>query len=64
MSSAVATWSLGGVMVSTLAWSVIDVGLIPALCAMFPIFITPMTHCWCDQDPVQAMHCTVVEPSM
>ena len=35
--------SLDGVMVNTLALNARGVGLIPALSAIFPIFITPMT---------------------
>ena len=35
--------SLGGVIVSTLARNARDVGSIPALGTIFPIFITPMT---------------------
>ena len=35
--------SLGGVMVRTLAWNVRDVGSIPDLGKIFPIFITQMT---------------------
>ena len=31
-------------MVSTLTWNARDVGLIPALGAIFSIFITPMTY--------------------
>ena len=34
--------SLGGVMISTLGQNVRDVGLIPALGTIFPIFITAM----------------------
>ena len=37
--------SLGGVMVSTLAWNARNVGLIPTL-DMFPIFIAPMSLTW------------------
>ena len=33
--------SLGGVMVSALAWNAIYVGSIPALGAMFAVFIMP-----------------------
>ena len=35
--------SLGGVIVSIRAWNARDVGLIPALGNIFPIFITPLT---------------------
>ena len=41
MDKVVASRSLGGVMVSTLAWDARDLGSIPALGAMLPIFITP-----------------------
>ena len=41
VSSVVTPGSIGGVMVSTLARNVRDVGLIPALGAIFHIFITP-----------------------
>ena len=34
---------LGGVIVSTLAWNAKDVGLIPTLGTIFPIFIIPTT---------------------
>ena len=34
---------LGGVMVSILTWNARDVGSIPALCTIFPVFITPTT---------------------
>ena len=37
--------SLGGVIVSTLARNARDVGLIPALGIILPIFITQMTLC-------------------
>ena len=41
-----------------------DVGLIPALGAIFPIFIHPPPQHWRrDQDPVQAMCCIFVEPT-
>ena len=43
MGIIVTSGTLGGVLVSTLAWSAIYVGSIPALGAMFPIFITPTT---------------------
>ena len=43
VGSMVTSGSLGAVMVSTLAWNARDVGLIPALGTMFPIFITPTT---------------------
>ena len=33
--------NLGGLMVSTMAGNARDMGSIPALCARFPIFITP-----------------------
>ena len=36
--------SLGGVMVGMLAQNVRDVGSIPVLGMIFPIFITPTTH--------------------
>ena len=36
--------NLGGVMVSTLSLNQRDVGSIPALGTVFPIFTTPMTH--------------------
>ena len=36
--------SLDGLMVSTLARNARDVGSIPALGTIFPIFITPMTY--------------------
>ena len=39
----VTSGSLGTVLVSTLAWNARDVGLIPALGAIFPIFITLTT---------------------
>ena len=47
--------SLGGVMVSTLAWNAIPVGSILALGAVFPIFITPMTPGCNAHDFVRAM---------
>ena len=51
-------------MVSTLAWNARDVGLVPALGTIFPIFITAMNWC-CDQDPpVQTTCFTVVEPTL
>ena len=43
VSSMVTSGSLGGVMVNTLAHNVRDVGTIPALGIIFPIFITPNT---------------------
>ena len=43
VDSVVTSGSLGGVMVSTLAWNASDVDPIPALGAIFPIFITPVT---------------------
>ena len=51
MDRVVKSGSLHGVMVNTLAWNVIDVGSIPILGAIFPIFITH-THWYYDQDPV------------
>ena len=35
--------TIGGVMVSILAQNTTDVGLIPALGTIFPIFITPLS---------------------
>ena len=35
--------SICGVVISTLAWNVRDVGSIPTLSMIFPIFITPTT---------------------
>ena len=43
MGKVVISGSLGGVMVSTRAGNVRVVGSIPALCVVFPIFITPIT---------------------
>ena len=54
------TWCNG----STLAWNARDMGLSPALGTVFPIFITPMTLVAMTMDPVQAMHCMVVEPTL
>ena len=53
--------SLGSIIVCTLAKDAGNVGLIPALGAIFPIFITPTTLLTFDHDPVQPIHCTVVE---
>ena len=39
MGRVITSGSPGGIMVSTLAWYASDVGLIPALGAIFPIFI-------------------------
>ena len=36
---------LGGVMVSTLVWNARDVGSIPTLGTIFPLFIALMTIC-------------------
>ena len=57
----VASGSLPGVMLSTLARNARDVGSIPTLSTIFPMSIKPMTL---DQDPVQAMCCMVVEPTL
>ena len=35
--------NLGGVIVSTLACDIRDVGLVPTVGALFPVFITPTT---------------------
>ena len=43
MGRVVTSGSLGGVMFRTLAQNARDVGLIPTLGAIFPIFITPTT---------------------
>ena len=57
--------SLCGVMVCTLARNVRNVDSVPALGAIFPIFITPMTQDSCDQAPAcKAMLCIVVEPTL
>ena len=53
--------SLGGVMVSTLAWNAGNVGSIPAI---FPIFITLHDTGCHDHDPVQALHCVVVDRTL
>ena len=42
MGRVVTAGSIGGVVVSTLAWNARDVDYIPALRAILPIFITPM----------------------
>ena len=56
--------SLGGVIVSILTGNVRDVRSIPALGAIFPIFnISHDTGCF-DDDPVQATHFIVVEPTL
>ena len=55
--------SLGGVLLSTLAWNARDVGSIPGLGTVFPIFITPTTLVAMTMDPVQATCCMVVEPT-
>ena len=47
---------------STLAQNPRDVGLSPALGAVFPIFITPMKLVAMTMEPVHAMCCVVVEP--
>ena len=39
----VTSGSLGGVMISTLGWNTRDMGSIPALGTVFPMFITSMT---------------------
>ena len=44
MGIVVTSGSLHGVMVSTLAQNARDVGSVPALGTIFPIFIKPMTH--------------------
>ena len=54
--------SLCGVMVA-LAQNARDVGLSPALGTIFPIFITPLTLVLLTE-LVQAMCCTVVEPTL
>ena len=43
IGSVITSDSLGGEMVSTLAWNARDVGLIPILGSIFPIFIIPTT---------------------
>ena len=43
MCRVVTLGSLGGVMVSTLAWNARGMGLIPTLGAIFPLFIKPTT---------------------
>ena len=43
MCRMVTSESLGGVRFRTLAWNARDVGSIPALGAIFPIFMTPTT---------------------
>ena len=43
MGMVVISGCLGDPLVSTLAWNVRDVGLIPALGTIFPIFVTPTT---------------------
>ena len=43
MSSIVTSGNIGGVMVSTLAWIARDVGSIPTLGTILPIFITLTT---------------------
>ena len=43
MGSMVTSGNLGVTMISTLAWNVSNVGSTPALGAIFPFFITPIT---------------------
>ena len=50
---------------STLVQNTRDVSSIPILGTIFPIFITPRPDTDChDLDPVQAMCCMVVEPTL
>ena len=60
MGMMVTLGSLGGVMVCTLTRNARDLGSIPILDAIFPIFITGC-H---DMGPVQATRCMVVEPTL
>ena len=46
VGTVVTSGSLGGIMVSTLAQNASDVGSIPLLGTIFPIFITPTTLSW------------------
>ena len=43
VGTVVTSGSRDGIMVSILAWNARDVGSIPALSKIFPIFITPTT---------------------
>ena len=50
------------VQTTALAWNAVGIGLIPALCSIFPPFyFTPYTG-FRNQDPAQAMPSMVVEP--
>ena len=65
VDSMVTSGSLGGVMVSTLARNAIDVALIPLSRHNISYLIhTPMTLVCGDHDPVQAMHCMAVKPTL
>ena len=57
MNMVVASMSLADEMVSTLAQNAIDVGSIPTLSAIFPIFTTIHNIGCNDYDPVQATCC-------
>ena len=49
---------------STLARNARDVNLSPALDTVFPILITSTTLVAMTMDPIQAMRCMVVEPTL
>ena len=51
-------------MVSALACDVRAMGLIPALYAIFPIFISPCKTGAVAQDLVQAMWCIIAKPTL
>ena len=53
-----------GCNASTLAWNAREVGSSPALGTVFPIFIPPTTMGAVTINPVQAMQCMVVEPTL
>ena len=61
MGRVLTTESLGGVMVSTLAQNARDVGSIPDLGALFPIYVRHLTLV--AMTMIQAVCCMVVEPT-
>ena len=63
VSKVVTLGTLDSIMSSTLTWNARDLGSIPALGAIFPIFITH-TLVLCGGDLVQTKHCMVVKPTL